>query len=276
MKTAALILLALTAGCAGGHDFTRVELEIEAPQIDEPLPPISEASAEQFDVAPAPEQYQGGYAVTGYGSKSGAARFIQDGGETTWTFDVEGAAPTAEQLATARRAFAYLGSVASNWSFVELEAPNAQTDIVIKLSDPEKRGADGCYDALASGVCWFASAGCTTVADVETGSDDVHVCERYHINVGQHGVDGFAESAGLERAELWETVFIHEIGHTLGLNHAPRGSNSIMKATLPIVGWLGRTVRAPFSPCELAKLQGYLPMPGALSPLEWRSAPECE
>lgn len=274
---AALFALAL-GGCAAGHDFTRVEVEFDAPlvaHVELIDPPVSEETFEQFEIDPPAEQFHGGVAIKGYGNEAGGKIYLQDGGETTWAFAVD-VPPTAEQLASARRTFARLSELLPNWTFVELPAHNGQTDIVLQLSDPEKRGSEGCYDALASGACWFASARCAKVISVPTGDPDVKVCEQSSISIGQHGVDGFAESAELDRAVVWDAMFLHEIGHTLGLDHAPRSTGSIMKAKLPIEGWLGRAEQATFSACELAQLRGYYPMPGAEAPLAWHDAPECE
>jgi|SRR5688572_5062629 len=274
-------LALLLSGCGAAPDSTALfadrELEIDRPLealpelVEAELPPVWEGTAEMFPHDPPADQYHGGYAVAGYPSHGA----LQDGGETTWAFKA-GDEPTALELAAARAAFAELSALLPNWTFVELPAHDATTDIVINLTYGEPNA--GCFDALASGSCWFASAGCGSRAGggVSTGVEGLWVCESFFVKANAPSLEAFAASAELDLLTMWTATLIHEIGHTLGLKHAKRGSGSIMQPGLPIVGWLGRTTPGTFLPCELAKLRGYLPMPGAFAPLEIVNAAECQ
>ncbi len=277
-------LALLMSGCGAAPDSTALYSasdrdlgsEIDRPfeisegfeRADAELPPTWQGSSEMFD-APAAGRYHGGYAVAGYGVSHGGARYLQDGGETTWAVRA-GSEPTRFQLSAARAAFERLGHLLPAWTFVELAAPNGQTDIVIDFRD-NVEVPEGCS---GPGTCWYGSASCKTLADVDTGVADLKVCERFLIDVAVNSIEASIASRHAEPALTWEAFFVHEIGHTLGLVHASKTSQSIMRPML----WLpaeGRTDIHGFSECELARLRGYLPMPGALAPIEVVNVAEC-
>ncbi len=255
------VVLLTACSAAGSVEYETVVLEDDTQQ---PPPPLADTPAEQFELGPVPDQYHGGSMVEGYGLQG----VLQDGGDTTWAFRE---APTQVQLDAAVWVFEELERLAPNWVFVQQDAPDERTDIVIRFGYKEASAA-----CVEGGTCWLGSANCATMArGVHTGLDGTRVCESWYVEAGVNNMAAFLARTGAPAETAWRAFFLHEVGHTLGFKHAPKNSKTIMNASLFIPSSPDIPVKS-FRPCEIAKLNGYLPFPGAWYPLEAHSAEECQ
>lgn len=257
----AAALLAL-AGCSAAGDAPAgaIEVSVDA-EANEPPPPLAAQPWEQFEVTPAPEQYHGGHADEWYGmGRADGPRAMQDGGDVTWS--VSGA--TDVQRAAAVAVFEHLAEVLPSWSFVEQATPDRRTDIVVKFSANADVPA-ACTGA--PGTCWLGSTKCAGRVGVDTGVDNRYACEQFKVGIAAGNVEAAIVTWGLHPELTWRALVLHEVGHALGLRHAPDASASIMRAMMPAPG-VDDIATAVFSERELCRLESYSPIPGAWYPLQ--------
>lgn len=100
----------------------------------------------------------------------------------------------------------------------------------------------GCLDG--SVTCWFASTHCAEPGGVlldehgvaltdsnSTSSWTLSTCTRWTLEVALENIYAWADFLGLERRHVLRSVLLHEMGHSLGLEHSRSG---LMRAHLPV------------------------------------------
>ena len=146
-----------------------------------------------------------------------------------------------------------------SWSEAEQAAVSSTVQLAGNLSgfetsfdthDPEVRvhaqlegePLRGCVDG--SSTCWFGSTNCIERAGklLDAGgaplldtdgaaSWSLTACSRWTIEVSMANIDAWAHFLQLDRLHVLRSALLHEMGHTLGLEHANTG---LMRSRLPV------------------------------------------
>jgi len=196
---------------------------------------------------PTPHPFRGGTLAHGYGFTLGHVTYVPD--DRAQSF---GLVETCEAL-DGRSCSSHA------WTPSEVGAAERATHALARLSgfetrldarDPEVRiharrdGEPGAGCADGSTTCWFGSTTCAQSAGVLLGpsgsplldasagtSWSLTSCSRWALELSLVNVYAWADFLGLEREHVLRSVLLHEMGHSLGLNHARAG---LMRPHLPV------------------------------------------
>lgn len=196
---------------------------------------------------PAPRPFQGGSLAHGYGVTIKQVSYVPN--DRVQSFGLVESCEALDGSTCASRA----------WTPDEVDAAATATQVLGQLSgfetrvdakDPEVRiharrdaePAAGCSDG--STTCWFGSTDCVESAGVlldASGSPlldssgaktwSFTTCARWALEVSVVNVNAWADFLGLERRHVLRSVLLHEMGHSLGLEHSRAG---LMRAHLPL------------------------------------------
>ena len=194
-----------------------------------------------------PHPFQGGTLARGYGVTIQRGTYVPD--DRSQSFGLVEACEAVDGRNCARRA----------WTPDEVEATARATHSLAELSgfqtrvddkDPEVRiharrdGEPGAGCADGSTTCWFASTECAESAGVlldpsggplldasGTSTRSLTACSRWTLELSLVNVYAWADFLHLDRGHVLRSVLLHEMGHSLGLNHARTG---LMRAHLPV------------------------------------------
>jgi hypothetical protein len=142
-----------------------------------------------------------------------------------------------DEVESLERASAQLGAISGFSTRVGGQDPEVRVHARF-----ERRPAAGCLDG--SVTCWFGSTQCAesggqlldergvALTDTYQGSSwTLSTCRRWSLEVALVNIYAWADFLGLERRHVLRSVLLHEMGHSLGLEHNRSG---LMRAHLPV------------------------------------------
>jgi hypothetical protein len=142
-----------------------------------------------------------------------------------------------DEVESIERASAQLGAISGFSTRVDGKDP--EVPVHARLEGPPDRG---CLDG--SVTCWFGSTQCAesggqlldahgvALTDSNRSSSwTISSCARWSLEVALVNIYAWADFLGLERRHVLRSVLLHEMGHSLGLEHNRSG---LMRAHLPV------------------------------------------
>lgn len=251
---ATLVVLGSTMGCSGAN-FTALDPRGSGNDVVQVAPVAAGPEvAHEPEAAPAPAAIpenwpeivglgalrEGATVPTSWGLKSE----IPNDTFHSWAFEA------AEDWSAADRAVLLRVTEQLNeetdWviSFDETAVPSTDVEVSFDASPPSGACAEG------TGMCWFGQTGCL---ENESSLGAYRVCHRWYMNLSMNNITAWAFRKSTSAQVALETVFRHELGHSLGFAHNGDGIMATLMSSAQLRGEVG----IEYSDCEKARLSVY-------------------